>query len=82
MRVEIWCRYLLKVESCVMLNVFCHYNSRIYQYENFSNTKTKSISAIRCCFLTKFWNLIAFGTLYRPCKFQKKIRITPKVMEG
>ena len=41
MRVEIWCRYLLKVESCVMLNVFCHLSSRIYQYENFSNTKTR-----------------------------------------
>ena len=36
MRVEIWCRYLLKVESCVMLNVFCHLtvefiNTRIFR---------------------------------------------------
>jgi len=40
MGVEIWCWYLLKVESCVMLTIFCHLSSRIFHYESFSSTKT------------------------------------------
>ena len=68
---EILCRYLSTVESCVMLNILCHLSSRIYHYENFYNTRTLVSLRFVAVFLTKFWNLIALGTLYRPCKFRK-----------
>ena len=40
------------------------------------------IFSIRQCIFEKVWNLVAFGTLHRPWKFQILKPMLPEVMEG
>ena len=62
MRVEIWCRYLLKVESCVMLNVFCHLTVEFINTRIFRTLRHEYLSDS----LLFFDEILEFNSIWHP----------------